>query len=198
VDSGVVVFAAGRFQAGKSTQDSRRSSVAQWSGKAVRNHNRNMRRLAVYLGTYLVLVIAFFALFWLTESNERDLGAVLSKNGVVTTAKVTSSEPENHNTICFTYLVNDVAYAGCDSAHFDKLAKELPAGSSTFITYDATNPALYCGCPAEALVQNARQAPIVGALWMGTGMWAAMAIALRRWKSARGVSLRSLLNKMGN
>ena len=154
-----------------------------------------MRRLPVYLGTYLVLFSAFFALFWLTESKERDLGAVLSKNGVVTTAKVTSSEPENHNTICFTYLVSGVAYVGCDLAHFDKLAKELPPGSSTLITYDATNPAVYCACPAEALVLNARQAPIVGALWLGTGVWAAMAIALRGWKPARGVGLRSLLNK---
>jgi len=148
-----------------------------------------MRRSLVYVGMYVVLASAWFAVGWLIESTQRDLGAVLSKNGVVTTASVTRSEPQNHNTICFTYSVNGVAYTGCDSAHFGKTADQLPPGSSTLITYDATNPAVYCACPAESLVRNAREAPIVGALWMGTGMWVMIVVGGRKslvpWLAAR-------------
>jgi len=148
-----------------------------------------MRRLVVYLGLYVFLAIAWFAVGWLAESHQRDLGAVLSKNGVVTTAGVTRSEPQDHNTICFIYSVNGVTYEGCDSAHFGKDATQLPEGSSTQITYRATNPSVYCACPAESLVRNAREAPIVGALWMGTGVWAMIVVGGRKslvpWLVAR-------------
>jgi hypothetical protein len=146
-----------------------------------------VRRLLVYLGTYFLVAGAFFGLFWLIESTQRDLGALLSKNGVVTTATVTRSEPQDHNTICFTYSVDGVPYSGCDSASFGKVASELPPGSSTFVTYDRTNPLVYCACPAELLVRNAREAPVVGALVMGTFLWASMTVGVlkRKWTIPR-------------
>jgi hypothetical protein len=150
----------------------------------------DVRRLPVYLGTYLLVVGTLFGLFWLMESEDRNFGDVVSQHGVVTTATITSSAPENHNTICFTYSADGVPYSGCDAAHFGKLASELQPGSSTFITYDGTNPAIYCACSAQGLVKNAREAPIVGALWIGTFLWAVITYQLRRKRaSARSASV---------
>jgi hypothetical protein len=137
------------------------------------------RRLAIYVGSYVVVIGVLYAAFWLMETRERDLGAVLSTSGVVTTASVTRSTPENHNTICFDYVVSGATYSGCDLAHFDKLASELPPGSTTMVTYDATNPSIYCACRAESLVRNAREAPVVGAFWIGSFLWFAVFLQVR-------------------
>jgi len=139
-----------------------------------------MRRLLVYAGLYVLAAGIWFAISWASTSYQRDLGAALSKSGAVTTATVTISEPENHNSICFTYSVNGVTYAGCDSAHFGKLARELPRGNTTLVTYDTNNPTVYCACPADSLVRKASEAPIVGALWMGTATWTILVLRGRK------------------
>lgn len=129
------------------------------------------RRLLFYIGSYVFVCSAFFALIWMLESHDRKLGDELSRHGAVTTATVTKSDPSNHNTVCFTYAVKGVTYSGCDRADFDKEASQLPPGSQTHVTYDATKPSVYCVCTAASLESNAYTGPIVGALWLGTFVW---------------------------
>jgi hypothetical protein len=148
---------------------------------------RNIRgpgRIAVYVGIYVFSAAVWFAIGSIGTDRDRDLGARLARNGVVTTAIVTRSTPEDHNTICFDYVAAGTTYKGCDFARFDKNARELPVGSQTRVTYDVSDPTVYCACPAESLVSNAREAPLVAALWMGTGTWLIIMINARRMARA--------------
>jgi hypothetical protein len=126
------------------------------------------------VASYVAVWGIFFGIFWSLESRERRLGDELTKYGLVTLATVTSSDPANHNTICFTYEVNGKPYSGCDNADFDKDASQLPVGSQAHITYDSRDPSIYCSCTAESLQSNSYWAPIVGAFWLGTFMWIAI------------------------
>lgn len=129
------------------------------------------RRVLFYVVSYAVVWTAFFSLIWLLESHDRDLGDELARHGRVAVATVTSSDPGNHNSICFTYEVNGGTYSGCGSADFDKEASQLPPGSQTHVTYDAENPNVYCVCTAASLQGNAYTGTIVGAFWLGTFAW---------------------------
>jgi hypothetical protein len=138
------------------------------------------RALLFYVGSYVVIWSAFFAFFWTVGSRDRQLGDELASHGVITTATVTQSTPENHDTICFTYDVNGTQYSGCGAADFGKNASQLPPGSQTKVIYDARNPAVYCSCTPAELQQNGYQAPFIGAFWLGTFVWAGIATS-RLW-----------------
>src|SRR5437660_26372 len=138
------------------------------------------RALLLYGGSYVVVWCAFFAFFWTVESHDRQLGDELAAHGVATAATVTQSTPANHDTICFTYEANGNQYSGCGAADFGKNASQLPSGSQTKVIYDATNPEVYCSCTPDDLLQNAYQAPFVGAFWLGTFVWAGIATS-RLW-----------------
>ena len=138
-----------------------------------------MRKVLLYAGSYAIAATLWFAFFWFQESDDRRLGGILSNRGVVTSAHVTESFPNQHNTICFTYTVNGSDHYGCDFAHFGASAAQLPPGSSTSVTYSADDPNVYCACSADSLVRNAREAPFVGALF-GVLLWTALLAGLHR------------------
>lgn len=115
-----------------------RSGARKEAGRVGPVRHLRSRRLLFNVIGYVVMWSAFFLLIRMLESTDRELGDELAQHGVVVTvATVTSRDPGNHNSICFTYQVSGTTYPGCGSADFDKDASQLPPGSQMHITYDS-------------------------------------------------------------
>lgn len=116
-------------------------------------------RWALYLSIYVVICGIAFALVLAGEQQREHL----ADHAISATATVTDSEPANHNLIRFTYVVRDKHYSGDNGPNENGIdpyaADQFPVGSQIQIVYDASDPEVYCPCPAADLQPT--EAPLV-------------------------------------
>jgi hypothetical protein len=92
----------------------------------------------------MVLGTSLWSLFIRGNLN---LEATLRERGVTTTATVVRTDPDNHDSIRYSYIVDGRTYekqSGADAPNPG--ADQLSAGDPVTITYDARDPRTSCAC----------------------------------------------------
>ena len=65
----------------------------------------------------------------------------LTKRGVHVTARVTSVEPNNHNAVYYSYVVNQQGYSGVGTASsIGRKSEMITTGETVPIVYDSADP----------------------------------------------------------
>lgn len=137
----------------------------------------------VFVGSWIVGGLAFSLLFFaLTFSDEADYAA-LDEHGIHTTATVTRTEPQKHNTVYYTFEVAGTSYSDADLAHNPNPdAADLRVGDTIQIVYDARVPSRSCACdPHDSKM------PVVTRVSVGLfGFWIpAIGITIWWWRRQR-------------
>jgi len=104
----------------------------------------------IWIGTATVFGLLFTALDY---PNQRTWTA-LDERGVHATATVTRTEPNNHDTVHYSFVVAGRTYAdSAANAHSpNPSAADLRVGDRIQIVYDRTDPGVSCACePRERM-----------------------------------------------
>jgi hypothetical protein len=126
------------------------------------NLNRRAHVAVLFLLVWLCCAAVAAGAIYLAESSDRSLATALRSNGVVTLARVTGTQPQNHNSVEYTYVVAGKRYEeGCFGDGPEGDASHLAVGQSIHIVYDAANPTRSCYCDVSALSRGASVASAV-------------------------------------
>jgi hypothetical protein len=131
-----------------------------------------------FISTFVFGMIGVIALDWQKWNG-------LDKYGVATTANVIGKEPENHNFIRYSYVVNGSHYSGLGSAggenpDFD----ELHVGDQVKVVYDPRQPEESILGSAQSQASSVNRGVIflavLGPLFSMIGMYAKGWLPIRR------------------
>lgn len=121
--------------------------------------------------------------FALTSSQASDLEG-LAKSGVRSSAIVTRSLPEQHNSVEYSFIVGGRTYSGGGFADPpNPSADHLAPGDSVRIVYQPRNPSDSCACTPASEAPGQRLFPLQMAFFIGLGAAAAYAAG---WAAASG------------
>ena len=98
-----------------------------------------LKHLAILSLVLVVLFGATYAIIWVSQGVERY--DALANFGVATYGWVVKKEPHNHNTITYSYVVDNVQYTGIGGAGSGKPDfEQLQIGDKVIVYYDVDNP----------------------------------------------------------
>jgi hypothetical protein len=110
----------------------------------------------IWIGAATVVGLLITALDY---PNQRTYRA-LDERGVHATATVTRTEPNNHNTVYYSFVVAGRNYADSGAAHGpNPEAADLRIGDRIQIVYDRTDPRVSCACDPREQRYPARFVP---------------------------------------
>jgi uncharacterized protein DUF3592 len=120
------------------------------------NLNRRAHVAVLFLLIWLCCTAVAAGAIYLVESSDRSLAAALRSDGVVTVARVTGTQPQNHNSVEYSYVVAGKRYEGGyfgDGPEGD--ASQLAVGQLIHVVYDSANPTRSCYCDVSTLSRGA-------------------------------------------
>lgn len=127
----------------------------------------------------------------LATAPQRNLHTTLSSHGRATTGTVSQSEPDNHDTISYTFVVGGRGYGETDAAlPPNPDASHLHPGDHVHVVYDIRDPNLSCACDPRQLAQGDRfQVLLIAGLSIGAILAAGLMLrrARRRRRRAEAV-----------
>lgn len=129
-----------------------------------------------------VLIVAFLGIpAYFAAHHNLAFYSALSRHGSPGTATVTSTDPDNHNTVCYRYVLESRQYHACDVAE-DYEASQLSVGQSIGIVYDTRDPAVSCTChnAKQQLASETVFATIMGVIILGFATLGAFGAARAR------------------
>ena|SRR5438270_218647 len=124
-----------------------------------------MERLV--MATSFIVLICLSTWWAVASSNtDRRVKTDFLNHATLSTATVTRAEPDQHNTVEYTYMVDGITHHGADAANgLDGPASGLRVGQQIRIYYDNRDPDKSCDCipdevAADAGVANVESIPL--------------------------------------
>jgi hypothetical protein len=115
--------------------------------------------LACYV-LFAALILIWFEWSWGPVRAQMD---ILRKSGSLTTGTVTSLE--QHNGVCYRYVVNGTSYSACHNAYYPgEEASQLSVNQSIHVVYDVSDPGLSCSCQPQSEYASRTAGPFVAAI----------------------------------
>jgi hypothetical protein len=149
----------------------------------------------VAVGTclYLILAVAIFVNFTFDNLSKDAILLQLVRDGVDSTGTVTSTE--DHNGVCYRYIVNGVAHNSCASADYPgELAGSLRSGDQIHIAYSSSDPTKSCACIPANEYSAATSGPLLAAVFFPIGPAIVLTLiiirAVKWWRTPRESTLR--------
>jgi len=121
----------------------RSCSIAPWPGQLKRYVAYLVRQQTLLLAVWLVST----AVFAIAGARILNLSKFyhLTKRGVHETGSVTALEPNNHNAVYYSYVVNRQGYSGVGTASsIDRKSEMITIGEAVPIMYDSADPESSC------------------------------------------------------
>lgn len=102
---------------------------------------------------------------YLTAGHDLRYYGALSSHGVTTQAAVTSTDSQNHNGVCYAFVVGTRRHQSCGTSD-DYETSQLKRGQLIHIVYDTKNPNVSCTChdPTARLSSERNFALFVGSV----------------------------------
>ena len=156
-----------------------------WSSARVQRPRRRLACVAAWLLIVLCCMVLGVGLWWLIERGNLKVDAALREHGVTTTATIVRTDPGNHNSVRYSYIVDGQTYENQSSADDPNPdADQLSAGDQITITYDARDPRTACACTPRETRQDwgliIFAGAILGGFFVGVVVWARYRLRARR------------------
>jgi len=101
----------------------------------------------VFVGVWLVCGAVGALMITALDYGNQKVYSQLEKHGVVVDAVVTGTEPNNHNTVFYSFLANGRRYSSGDrSWPPNPDASQLTVGGRVYVVYDRRDPSVSCAC----------------------------------------------------
>ena len=134
--------------------------------------------LVAFLLIWVACAIGASAALWAADRSNQASYTRLDRRGVRTQATVIDTEPKNHNTVYYSFVVAGRTYTTGNRAHGGKSADELRIGESIEIVYDPLNPVESCNCDPHERRRSARPFSVV---FTGFFLGGGLAVPLFAW-----------------
>jgi hypothetical protein len=135
---------------------------------------------------WIVCAAAATVVLDVLDHSNQVLYARLVRHGAPTAATVTRTQPHNHSTVFYSFVVAGRTYSSADVSRApNPEAANLRRGNRIRIVYDTRNPNVSCACDPHALrVGNQWWRRAIGALWVSSVIAVVITLNLRRrWES---------------
>jgi hypothetical protein len=154
------------------------------------NLNPRAHVAVLFLLVWLCCTAVAAAAIHLVESSDRSLAVALRSHGVVTLARVTGTQPEDHNSVEYSYVVAGKRY---EEGHFGRgpegEASQLAVGQLIHVVYDATNPTRSCYCDVSALSSEVSvTSEVVTAAYLTSVISVIITLMIRRRRAGKAAT----------
>jgi hypothetical protein len=146
------------------------------------------RRGVVFVAVWLVCGVLAALLISVVERPNQALYSRLQRHGVVVAARVTRTEPTNHNTVYYSFVSGGRRYLSSDrSDPPNPIASRLAPGDHVHVVYDALDPSVSCACDPRREASSAQWwRQLIGGLFLAAIVAVVVTLGIERRGLAPG------------
>ncbi len=157
-------------------------------GDARRPGLHGVRLVLIFIGVWIVCG-AFGALLLIgLDYRNQATYSQLEQHGVAVMARVTGTEPANHNTVLYSFVANGKTYSSGDRSELpNPYAGQLSVGDRVHVVYDRLNPTVSCACdPHRAAAPSRWWRRLLAGLYIGSVIAVVITLGIRRRREREG------------